>query len=203
MSKEITVEEKDESSVEVTAAKPELSIDEALAEIARLKGINKEVIDARDKAKTKLRSFEEEAEARLAKDQEEQGRFKELYEAEKARNEQLNQNIRNKTVDVALTAALNEAGVVSVPTALKLVDRSQVELDDDGNVISTTLENAVSGLKKEHEILFGKPIVPTPKVKGVNQQDQPGSYIEELKAAAQTGDRRKIAAVKAKYGKNV
>ena len=58
------------------------TLEEAMALIENLKGINKEVISTRDKEKQKLKQFETEQQQREQALLTEQGKYKELYEAQ-------------------------------------------------------------------------------------------------------------------------
>lgn len=105
----------------------------------------------RDKAK----KFDDAEAAKSAAEQkalEEQGKFKELSEKQAAENATLKQQLKDATVNQALTNKLAPLGVVDLEGALKLIDRSKIEVGEDGTV--TGLDEAVEALKTGKAYLF-------------------------------------------------
>lgn len=107
----------------------------------------------RDKAK----KFDDAEAAKSAAEQkalEEQGKFKELSEKQAAENAALKQQLKDATVNQALTNKLAPLGVVDLEGALKLIDRSKIEVGEDGAV--TGLDEAIEALKTGKAYLFNK-----------------------------------------------
>lgn len=84
----------------------------------------------------------------------EQGKFKELAETRETEINQLKEKLQNNTIDQALTTKLVPEGVVDIEAALKLVDRSKVKIDENGNI--SGIEEVISSLKNDKAYLFGK-----------------------------------------------
>lgn len=180
------------------------SVEDALAEVARLREINNDIISSRNKWKTKAREFETADEEKAKAALEEQGQFKELYEKEVEKSTQIMLKLKDNAVNGALEKALADAGA-EVNTALKLVDKSGIEVDEDFNVNSDSLKDIVSKLQEEHAILFtGKEKTPqSPKPKRAHEEEPKGGYIEELKALQKNplAKQKDFDALRAKYGR--
>lgn len=132
------------------------SVEDALSEIAKLRGLNTEFKETRDSAKAKLRTFEEAEEKTRHKKLKADGKLEELLEEERSKRVKLEERFTKQTVDTALTSALKDAKVNSISTALKLVDRSKVLFDDNGSVNIDSLADAVTALKDSDAILFAE-----------------------------------------------
>lgn len=197
-------DESDDSNSEKDSITPKIefaSVEEAMAEVERLRIVNKEVIDSRSDAKSKLKAIEEEADKVQQKELEDQGKYKDLLAVEVAKREGLETTIRNNTVDSALRAALEEAGVASSKTAMKLIARSDIVVND-GIVDSKSVVDAIATLKTEHEILFSKVTkAPTPK-KADEEEPSVGFEAEMTKATnSGTATRATLDKIRAKYNR--
>lgn len=135
------------------------------------------LLELREKSK-KYDEAQQKATEAENKALEEQGKFKELSEKQAAENAALKQQIKDNTVSQALTGKLIPLGVVDLEGALKLIDRSKIEVKDDGTI--TGLDDAVEALKTGKAYLFnegggsnGKP-VGTPSNPG-NGSGTPGT----------------------------
>jgi len=60
--------------------------------------------------------------------------------------------LKSQKIDAALTTALQEAGVTSIQTALKLMDKSNIVVNDDGTV--SGVSTAMDDLKRDHAIVL-------------------------------------------------
>lgn len=103
----------------------------------------------------KAKKFDDAQSAAAAAEQktlEEQGKFKELSEKQAASMAELQTKLKDATVNQALTNKLAPLGVVDLEGALKLIDRSKIEVGDDGAV--TGLDEAVEALKTGKAYLF-------------------------------------------------
>lgn len=107
--------------------------------------------ELREKSK-KFDEAQTEAQKAEQKRLEEQGKFKELSEQQAATITELQGKLKDSTVNQQLTNKLAPLGVVDLEGALKLVDRSKIEVADDGTV--TGLDEAVEALKKDKAYLF-------------------------------------------------
>ena len=176
-----------ETTPQVTNSAP-ASLEQALAEIEKLRGINKEVISARDSLKQKLRGFEED------------GKYKELYEKRTSEFETLRTTLKTKAVDSALREILQKAGARSVDTVAKLVDKSKVTVsDEDFSVTVADIETQIEELKKTDPILFGiAEGANPPPVKRPAGGEPAAGYEQELRACRTQVE---IEAVMKKYGK--
>lgn len=117
----------------------------------------------RDKA-SKYDKTVSDKEAAEKKALEDQGKFKELSEKQSDTISELQTKIQEMTVNQALTNKLSPLGVVDLEGALKLIDRSAIEVKEDGTIDG--LDKAVDTLKNDKAYLFnessGKPQVGSP-----------------------------------------
>ena len=119
---------------------------------------------------------------------------------------------RDKELSTHLKTALESAGAKSVTTAMKLIDRSKVEFDKDGQVVQKSIDDAIEAVKVSDAILFGEPaqadgkkgeVIPQPNV----QRAAPASggksdYESELAVARAKHDGGKaVIEVLRKYQK--
>jgi hypothetical protein len=107
----------------------------------------------RDKA-SKFDKAEQDRQTLESKALEEQGKFKELSEKQASTIEELQGKLKTSTVNQALTNKLAPLGVVDLEAALALVDRSKIEVSDDGAI--TGLDEAIETLKTGKAYLFNK-----------------------------------------------
>lgn len=182
-----------------------LSLEEALAQIEHLRGINKEVIESRDKVKSKLKSYEDEAQQQQAQLLEEQGKYKELYEAQQEKARELELKLRTAALDREIDQSLSEIGLApeALKTAKSLVDRSSIKFDND-NIDKSSVADAIEQLKKEHAVLFNIKRQ-TPDVKRPNVDTDQSTYeveLQRIRANPKSPTARKeLEQLRAKYGK--
>lgn len=121
----------------------------------------------RDKAK-KFDDAQAAASTAEQKRLEEEGKFKELSEKQSGTITELQGKLKDATVNQALTNKLAPLGVVDLEGALKLIDRSKIEVGEDGAI--TGLDEAVEALKTGKAYLFnaagGSTTVGTPSNPG-------------------------------------
>jgi hypothetical protein len=175
------------------------TLEEAMALIENLKGINKEVISGRDKEKQKLKQFETEQQQREQALLTEQGKYKELYEAQQAESAKLKTGLKTKAIDAALKEALQKSGARAVDTVSKLIDKSKIEIsEEDWTVDTTSIQAQIEEMKKTDPILFGLGEgTNLPPVKRPGDGSTTSSYKTEI-AAAKT--QKEVDAVMKKYG---
>lgn len=115
--------------------------------------------ELRDKAK----KFDSAETARQKAEQDaltEQGKFKELSEQQTKTIEELQGKIKDGSISSALVNKLVPLGVVDLDAAIKLIDRSNITIGDDGTIAG--VDEAVETLKTEKAYLFsGKPGTPS------------------------------------------
>lgn len=134
--------------------KPEVGLklghDEALKKLADYEA------DAAKNAELlkKLRKFEKENKEKAEREAIEAGKFKELYESAVTKLTEVEQKIRTQAVDSALKEALTDAKAKSIPTVLKLIDRSKVEVLEDGSVDPKSVANLIKELRVSDPIFF-------------------------------------------------
>lgn len=196
-----SVTQPDGTHTQEPAASPGLpaSLDEALALIDNLKGINSDVIRTRDETKAKLRRYEEEQATREAALLAEQGKFKELYEASTQRLSEIEGTLKQRAVDTSLRDAVSKSGARSVDTVAKLVDKSKIAVGEDYTVNLADIESQIQELKKTDPILFGLGgDVNLPPVRRPSGGDTSSGFEQEMRAAKSQAD---IVSVMKKYGK--
>ena len=172
------------------------SVADALLEIERLRNINKEVIETRDKTKERLKTFEQEAEDRVKKTLEEQGKYKEMYEVELAKRTATESAIKERELNTTLRSELAKVNALSIDTVLKLVDKSAVEFNDDGTVKVDSVAKIIKELRKSDPILFGSTEAPSAKRAG--DGDNANTFESDIRKAKTQKD---VNAVLQKYGK--
>lgn len=97
----------------------------------------------------KLQTEKEKADEKSLK---EDKKFEELAEKRGKENETLQAQLKERDINQALTVALTKENVVDLDGALKLVDRSALDVDDKGSV--TGVDTAVESLKTDKSYLF-------------------------------------------------
>lgn len=172
------------------AAAPK-SIEEA---VSKLKEMEAEIAKNAELLR-KVRKYEKENKEKAELALKEQGKYKELYEAELAKRGELEARVNNTLIDSALENVLKEAKVVATATAIKLIDRSKIVVED-GKVDTKSLQQQVDQLRKTDPVLFGNTSGPAPKKPG--EGEPTGGYEKELSAAKTA---QQIYAVMKKYGK--
>ena len=105
-------------------------------QLAALKAINADAIKTRDSAKRKLREIEKSNEKTAA----EAASYKE--------------RLISRAVTESLKTALVDAGVLSVDTALKLIDKKAVLLNDEFEADPESIKTIVTALSVSDSILF-------------------------------------------------
>ncbi len=110
----------------------------------------KELLEAKKERDKLLKSQSEAEEKNLT----EQKKFEELAAKKTKEVEELQSKLKEGQVDQSLSGKLNAEGVVDVDGALKLIDRSKVEVDENGNVKG--VDEAVAALKTDKAYLFNK-----------------------------------------------
>lgn len=196
-SDDVTTLEVNGSSDEQKEAPEFESIEAALAEVTRLREINKEYVDGRDKVKAQLRKREEAV-------MKEQGKYKELYEAAQADKEQIVAKLKHTAVDTALEKALQAAGA-DVKIAMKLVDRNTVAVDENYTVDDKSIEALIKDMKDQYATIFSsqpKTVIP-PVPKRVAETVVKGGYEEELMSLRKNpkATPAMLMALRAKYGR--
>lgn len=126
----------------------------------------------------------------------EQGKWKELYEAQVEKLSQLETRQRDAIVNAALKEALKEAGVKAESTVLKLIDKKAISVDDD--VVDTaSIKAQIEALKLSDPILFTKEREGKAATVARAAEGTPvGGYQKEMKACRNQAE---IEAVMAKY----
>lgn len=165
----------------------------------QLKAVQAE-LSTKEELLHKVRKFEKENKeaAALAQQQlAEQGKFKELYEAEASKSAEWQKRYTDTVVGSALNAELQAAGVISVATAAKLIDKSKVEIGDDG-VNTASIKSLIAELKASDPALFVSETKPVPPAVKAGEGDPVGGFEKEIRAAT---TQKQIEAIMRKYGK--
>lgn len=101
-----------------------------------------------------LKQLKDQQKADEDKRLQENNEFKTLAENRATELETANKTIKDMQINQALTNVLVPEGVVDLEGALKLVDRSKLGIDDNGNV--TGVKEALESLKTDKAYLFNK-----------------------------------------------
>ena len=187
---------------------------ESLQEKYKLLETNyKDAVSSRDKTKQKLRELEETSgkSSELQKQYEdlftEKSKLFEQFEATQSELNSLKEGIKQEKVTSALTTALEAAGAKSINTVMKLIDKSKLQFDENGQVGSESIIAAIKEVQDSDPILFGEadPKKSTqtgsefldPGVKRASSGAQENAFSVELGAAK---NQKQIDAVMRKYG---
>lgn len=84
----------------------------------------------------------------------EDGKFKELAEAAQKERDEAIQNLNNTKVESAIERTAAKLGAVDAEAVAKLLDRTNVKIDDTGTI--TGVEDAIKALQTSKPYLFGK-----------------------------------------------
>lgn len=191
-------------TVETVNTESTQSVDDVMAELEKQRAINKEVIASRDAAKTRLKELEADAQSQLQESEKKVAELTAQYEAAQSKTTELEATLKDVTVSSSLQQALQEAGAVSLKTAMKLIEKDKIEFTEEGKVNTESLEKAIATLKEEHEILFGQvPAKASVQPLRPSEEKSTGGYAEELKKLQQNprATRADILAIKKKYGR--
>jgi len=134
------------------------------------------VKELRDKAAEadKLKTEQQKRDDQKLKDEK---KWEELSQQKETENATLKEQIKNSNINQALTAVLVKESVVDLDGALKLVDKSKISVDDNGNV--SGVQEALDALKTEKAYLFngsGQPQVGNPSNPPGSQPGGPMKY---------------------------
>jgi len=181
-------------AAEAVTTVADIALNESLATLRAELASSQEILK-------KVRRFEKENKAEAEKALVEQGKFKELYEAELLKSTALEGKFRTRAIDSAVETALKDSGAKSISTLLKLIDKNRIVVEGDV-VDAASIASLVKELKISDPILFAEfdakvvPIVPA--VKKAGEGDVVGGYATEMKAAT---TQRQIESIMRKYGK--
>lgn len=191
----------------------------SLEEYNKLKSNFQEVVGERDKVKSKLRELEKNTNSDFT---ELQTKYDDLFanhnkiltETENYKLELglIKEAEKNRFIDTTLTTALESAGARSIPTAIKLIDKSSLEWDGD-NLKTDSVIGKIEELRKSDPILFGDTDPKSsennhmdpgnlssniPPVKTAGKGNVDGAFEKEIKACKNP---KEIQQVLIKYGK--
>jgi|LakMenE01Jun11ns_1017448.scaffolds.fasta_scaffold9954318_5 hypothetical protein len=189
MSEDVINEETNEeiTEVEITA----LSAEE------ELKRVTEELNKKQDLIR-QLRKYEKSQKEQAQKALEEQGKYRELYEAANEKLTAFEKELINSKIDAALDTELKNSNARSIETVKKLIDRSTIDVSEDGVVSSESIKAIISQLQETDAVLFDSPVINTPVIKRASEETSVVSFETELRNAKSQKD---ITAVLKKYNK--
>jgi hypothetical protein len=85
----------------------------------------------------------------------EEKKYEELVEKLEKEREEAQEKFRQSVIDMNIMQAAAKQGAVDQDAVVKLIDRSKVSLDDNGNVAG--VDEAIGELKESRKYLFGDP----------------------------------------------
>lgn len=103
-------------------------------------------------ADKQLKQLQKDKDAQTETQLTEQKKFEELAQKRADENKTLIGRLQTMTIDQALTNKLVKESVVDLDGALKLVDRSKISVDDNGQVAG--IDEALTSLKTDKSYLF-------------------------------------------------
>ncbi len=146
----------------------------------------------------------------------EKSKLAEALNLEKEKFTKLETSLRESKLNTALSTALDAAGAKSASTVLKLIDKSSIQFDEDGEVITDTVVAAIQEVQKSDSFLFGEITDPKSSTSGTeppgktflgidakraSEGNTQTAFQTELAAAIATKNQNAVLAVAKKYGK--
>lgn len=182
-----------------------ITLEAALDKIKTLESQFQEAVGTRDKAKEKLRKLEQDLgdsagyKAQYETLFTEKSKLAEQLQAVTGEFNSFKATLQQEKVNATLQSAIEQAGAKSVGTVLKLIDKSKVELDEQGNVKAESLTALIEEVKTSDPILFGNETTfIDPGVKRAGDTSSEGIFDKEIKACK---TQKEIEEVLRKYGK--
>lgn len=196
-----------------------LTLEQAQERIKVLEANFHDAVAARDKTKQKLRKLEQDASGASELTQKyeellaEKSKLYEQFEAVNGELSSMKEATKNQTVSQALTTALEASGATSVSTVMKLIDKSKIEFDEQGQIKAESIATLIKEVQESDPILFGGvqeakkseqtsttsgASTSVPDVKRAGEASTEGAYDKEMKACKSP---QEIQAVLRKYGK--
>jgi vacuolar-type H+-ATPase subunit I/STV1 len=115
----------------------------------------KSVAASRDKIKQRVRELEDIVESSLDTN----SKLEKLAADLEAKTNELNsfkEGLKQEKLGTALSTALEAAGARDPKTALKLIDKTKVQFDEEGKVVADSVIAAITELQDSDPILFGE-----------------------------------------------
>lgn len=180
-----------------------ITLEAALDKIKVLETNFQEAVSTRDKAKEKLRKLEQDLGDASAVKQQYESLFSEkgqlLQKLEEIQTEYNNfkTTVQSEKVNAVLNTALEAAGAKSVTTVLKLIDKSKIEFDEQGQAKAESIDVLIKAVQESDPILFGTELI-DPGVKRAGDTSSEGMFDKEIKACK---TQQEVENVLRKYGK--
>lgn len=156
-----------------------------------------EELNKKEELLKKVRKFEKENKDAAERALAEQGKFKELYEAEVQKRAELEGRMKDSAINSALNEALKDSGAASIATVMKLIDRNKIGFDGE-KVDTDSIKVLIKELKTSDPVLFAEQPKPVPPVRKAGEGDVVGGFEKEIRAAK---TQKQIEDVMRKYGK--
>ena len=198
-----------EKATDVTNKSEVQATEFSLDEFKTLQSNYKSAVSSRDKYKQQVRELEDSVSSAT----EVKTKYEDLmkqFETVSTELTSIKEGQKQKALESALTTALEAAGAKSISTVMKLIDKSKLQFNEEGNVSSDTIASAVKEVMDSDPILFGE-IDPKKAQETGKEFLDPGvkragdgsatktAFQQELQAAILKGDQRLIAEIGRKY----
>jgi len=165
--------------------------------LVQLKALQEELESKKELVK-QLRKYERQQKEEKEKLLKEQGNFKELYESTLEKFNSLKGQLLDTNINLAIEEVAKSNGVKSISTLSKIIDKSLINVDENGNVDINSVKDLIKNLQKSDPLLFELADVKTPSVKRATDDVSISSYEVDLKKAKTP---QEIEGVLKKYGK--
>lgn len=196
------------------AVNGEVTLESLQEKIKVLEANYKDAVSSRDKTKMKLRELEETSGKSSALQSQydtlftEKSKLVEQFEATQSELNSLKENIKQEKLNSALSTALEAAGALKNETVMKLLDKSKLQFDEQGNVSSDAIIAAIKEVQESDPYLFGA-VDPkkasaagqefsNPAVKRASDAATDGAFEKEIRSAK---NQNEIYAIMRKHGK--
>lgn len=190
------------------------SVEELTAKIKELEDKHTTAILERDKAKGKLRDLEqaskhtEETQKALEAALAEASDYKSKFENLQSEYTGFKTKLTEEKISSTLQTALEAAGAKSITSAMKLLDRSAVKVNETGEIDTDSVKALINSLKESDPIFFGEAQDPkkgsgntsigtqssitVPSVKRADEDPGKSSFDVRLEEAMKSGNLSKL-----------
>ncbi len=136
------------------------------------------------KYRLQVEKTQADAEAKRQEELKKTGQFEQLYNDEQSKSKKLENQIKNLKLEHTLIKESTQLGVADPDLIIAFIDKRKIKWDDEGQVISDSVEEAIEDLKERKPHLFTKGDVPTtdagkPKIK-TTPTDSKGKALGKL-----------------------
>lgn len=203
----MSVQEQVETKIDSDESKNEegstLTLEQALAEIEKLKSIKNDIVKERDNYKHKARDLDKIVNQFKDLNIDDPSKFKNDLDQSLNRIVELETKYKESSAKSVLEKLLNESKVNpgALNTAMDLIKLDSFKYKND-EVVVESVADAIADLKSKHPILFNE-VVQAPAPARPEDKPTTATYETELQSLLKRGvNQKELTALKKKYGRN-